>query len=172
MSIKNWTIKTLLSQKCRFGLLGISLLIALIDQATKFYVRNHLVVFQVKPFIKFWNWTLAYNQGAAFSLMATQGCGPQLFFGFIALVVSVGLVYFLLNYAYSPLAGTALSFVLGGAVGNLIDRILHGRVTDFIDWYYNTHHWPAFNVADSFITIGVTLLIIENIFFAPPKDES
>ena len=73
---------------------------------------------------------------------------------------------YLLNKTYSLLSGIGLSFILGGALGNLVDRIIHGKVTDFIDWYYHNHHWPAFNIADSFISVGVALLIIEGLFFA------
>ena len=102
--------------------------------------------------------------------MADQGGWQKLFFGIVAFIVSIGLVYYILNRVYSGLTGLALSFILGGALGNLVDRIVHGKVTDFIDWFYGAHHWPAFNMADSFITIGVTLLIIESIFFARGKE--
>ena len=117
----------------------------------------------------FWNWTLAYNQGAAFSLFADQGGWQRIFFGVVALVVSIGIVYYILNRKFTGLTGVAISFILGGAVGNLVDRIMFGKVTDFIDWHYSVHHWPAFNVADSFITVGVTLLIIEGVFFSKNK---
>ena len=161
-----WTNICSLSQKFRFGLLGISLIVIILDQLSKYYARHHLELHELIPFIKFWNWTLAYNQGAAFSLLANQGGWQQLFFGLIAFVVIVGLVYYILNRKFSGLTGLALSFILGGAAGNLIDRILLGKVTDFIDWYYNVHHWPTFNVADSFISVGITILIIESLFFA------
>jgi signal peptidase II len=167
MSEKNkWTISCNLPQKFRFGLLGISLIVIILDQVSKYYARHHLELHEFKPVTKFWNWTLAYNQGAAFSLFADQGGWQQLFFGAIAFVVMVGLVYYILNRAFSGLTGIALSFILGGATGNLIDRILLGKVTDFIDWYYSVHHWPTFNIADSFISIGVAILIIESLFFA------
>ena len=161
-----WTVNSYLPQKFRFGLLGVSLIVLILDQVTKYYARHYLELHEFKQFTKFWNWTLAYNQGAAFSLLANQGGWQQLFFGLIAFVVTVGLVYYILNCRFSGLTGLALSFILGGAAGNLIDRILLGKVTDFIDWYYKAHHWPTFNIADSFISIGVTILIVESLFFA------
>ena len=154
-----------LKRGSRIKLLLLSLVIIILDQVTKDIARNELELYVQKPFVKFWNWTLAYNQGAAFSLFADQGGWQRIFFGVLATVVAMGLVYYLLNKSYTKLSGVALCFVLGGAIGNLVDRIMFGRVTDFIDWYYGAHHWPAFNVADSFITVGVTLLIVESVFF-------
>ena len=155
-----------LTKKSRFGLLGLSIIVIVLDQLTKQLVLKSLSLYQVKPFLPFWNWTLAFNEGAAFSFLANQSGWQKVFFALVALVVSIGLIYFILTKAYNALAGVAFSFILGGALGNLIDRIRAGKVTDFIDWYIGNHHWPAFNVADSFITIGVTLLIIDSIFFS------
>jgi signal peptidase II len=155
-----------LARAYRFGLLGLALVIIILDQITKTIARNNLDLFHMRPFLKFWNWTLAYNQGAAFSFLANGDSWARLFLAIIAVVVAIALVYYLLTRPYSGLTGIALAFILGGAVGNLIDRIIAGKVTDFIDWYYSEYHWPAFNLADSFICIGVTLLIIENLFFS------
>ena len=159
-----------LAWSTRFGLLLMSLLIVILDQITKMIARNNLQLFEQKHFLTFWNWTLAYNQGAAFSLFADQGGWQRIFFGVLAVGVSVGLVFYILNKVYSKITGVAICFILGGAIGNLVDRIMFGQVTDFIDWYYSAHHWPAFNVADSFITVGVTLMIIESIFFSNKKN--
>lgn len=155
-----------LKLSCRVSLLILAIMMIAIDQWTKLFVRNSLAEFQVKPFLPFWNWTLVYNQGAAFSFLANQGGWQKLFFGGIALTVSAGLVYYILRKSYHLLSGIGFSLILSGAVGNLIDRLIAGKVTDFIDWYVGTNHWPAFNVADSCITVGVTLLIIESIFFS------
>ena len=95
-----------------------------------------------------------------------DGSWAKIMFGIIAFVVSIWILNYLLNKSYSVISGIGLSFVLGGALGNLIDRIIHGKVTDFIDWYYKSHHWPAFNIADSFILSGVILLIIDGLFFS------
>ncbi len=153
------------SLKTRFGLLLISLIIIFIDQSTKLVARNSLEIFSQKYVMPLWNWTLAYNSGAAFSLFAGQGGWQRVFFGVVATVVAVAIVFFILNKKYSITTGMSVSFILGGAVGNLVDRVIFGHVTDFIDWHYGVHHWPAFNIADSFITIGVTVLIIESMFF-------
>lgn len=154
---------------CRLSLLALTIVMIGLDQFTKAIVRANLSLFQVKPFLPFWNWTLAYNEGAAFSFLATQGGWQKLFFGLIASVVSIGLIYYLLKKSYKLIAGLAFSLVLAGALGNLIDRLVAGKVTDFIDWYVGNHHWPAFNVADSCITVGVTLLIIDSLFFSKQK---
>lgn len=154
---------------CRLSLLGLSTLMIILDQISKFYVRGHLELYQIKPFAPFWNWTLAYNEGAAFSFLANQGGWQKIMFGSIAGIVSLGIIYFILRKTYTTISGFAFSLILSGALGNLIDRFSHGKVTDFIDWYVGTHHWPAFNVADSCVTVGVTLLIIESIFFNKPK---
>lgn len=167
MQIKfSWLVKCHVPQKYRFLFLGGAFVVTILDQISKYYVQHHMVLFETKRVMPFWNWTLIYNQGAAFSFLADQGEWTKLFFGIIALIVSIGLVYYILNKIYSGLTGLALSLILGGALGNLIDRIVHGRVTDFIQWYYKTHYWPAFNLADSCITVGVAILIIESIFFA------
>lgn len=150
---------------CRVSLLILAVVMMGLDQFTKAVVRANLSEFQIKPFLPFWNWTLVYNQGAAFSFLANQGGWQKLFFGGIALTVSAGLVYYIMRKSYYLLSGIGFSLILSGAVGNLVDRLIAGKVTDFIDWYVGTNHWPAFNVADSCITVGVTLLIIESIFF-------
>lgn len=152
--------------KARFGLLFVALIIICLDQVTKFIARNKLELFAQKYVMPFWNWTLDYNKGAAFSFLANQGGWQRFFFGIIAAAVAVAMVFYVLNRKFSKTTGFAVSFILGGAVGNLIDRVIFGDVTDFIDWHYGIHHWPAFNVADSFITSGVTILLIEGIFFS------
>lgn len=153
----------------RLTLLFIALMITLVDQFSKYYIKTHFTIFEVKAFLPGWNWTLSYNQGAAFSLLSNQGGWQKVFFVIIALVVSIGLITYILKQIFSRLTGLAMSFVLGGAMGNVIDRIINGKVTDFIDWYYATHHWPTFNLADSFIVTGVSLIIIEGVFFLPGK---
>ena len=163
-----WTQKANLSCKWRYILLLASLFILLIDQITKWEVRHMLRLYEIKTVIpNYWNWTLAYNKGAAFSFLANQSSDwPRVFFGVLAMIIAIWLINYILSKAYSRLTGIALSFILGGAIGNLTDRIIFGKVTDFIQWYYHTYYWPAFNVADSCVFIGVVLLIIEGVFFA------
>lgn len=148
---------------CRCAFLLLSLVVIVLDQLSKYVARDTLIFGEPRVVMHYWNWTLNYNQGAAFSFLANQASWSKIFFGVIAVIVSLGLMYYILYRSYSFLTGIALGFILGGAVGNLVDRIVFGRVTDFIDWYYGTHHWPTFNIADSFITIGVVLLIVESI---------
>lgn len=170
MSTHKWTQKVNFKARHRYLLLGMALLIIILDQITKCIVRKHLSLYEVEPVIKnFWNWTLVYNKGAAFGFMDNDGVWPKFFFGIVALVVAMWLIHYILHKRYSILAGIGLSFILGGAIGNLTDRILFGKVTDFIQWYYTNHYWPAFNVADSFVSIGVVLLIIEGIASAKGK---
>lgn len=159
-----------LSLRFRISLLLISFAIVALDQITKAFMRKNMVLFMQKYVNEYWNWTLAYNQGAAFSLFAKEGGWQRIFFGVLASVVSIALVFYILNRKYSKLVGVAISFILGGAVGNLVDRVIFGKVTDFIDWHYINYHWPAFNIADSFISIGVTLLIIDSLFIREHKN--
>lgn len=167
------TTKPALRYKWRCLLLIMSFGIIVLDQITKYVARNNLQLFQQKEVCAFWNWTLAFNQGAAFSLFADQGGWQRIFFGVLAVGVSIWLVYFLLNRVYTTATGVAISFILGGALGNLVDRIIFGEVTDFVDWHVGAHHWPAFNLADSFITVGVAIMIIEQVFFTkkPTKND-
>lgn len=158
-----------LSLRSRWSLLALSLVLILVDQFTKHLVRANLFEFQVKPFLPSWNWVLVYNEGAAFSFLGSQNGWQKIMFGAIAVLVALGLIYFLLRKNYQLIAGFGFSLILAGAIGNLVDRILAGKVTDFIDWYVGTHHWPAFNFADSCISVGVALLIIESIFFSKQK---
>lgn len=154
-----------LSFKMRILFFLITIFIILFDQYTKYYARSHISLYDVKDFLFFWSWTLSYNQGSAFGFLNNvHSEWVKIFFGVIASIVSITLTFFLLNKHYEKLVGIAISFILGGAIGNLTDRILMGKVTDFILWHYNQHYWPTFNVADSFITIGVILLIITNTF--------
>jgi signal peptidase II len=115
------------------------------------------------------NLTLVYNRGAAFGFLNDAAGWQNLFFIVVA-VVAVGVMGYLLHRsAFGALAAVGLALVLGGAVGNLIDRLIHGHVIDFIDAYYRSAHWPAFNAADSAITIGAALLVWDALGFARPK---
>ena len=156
------------TQRSRYLLIILSLIIIGVDQFTKYIVRSNFKLYETKVVINnFWNWTLAYNKGAAFSFLAdSEGAWPKIFFGVIAFIVAIWIINYILRKNYSIITGLSLAFILGGAVGNLIDRILRGEVTDFIQWYYANYYWPAFNLADSFICVGVVLMILEGILFA------
>lgn len=137
-----------------------------LDQLTKAVVRHALVPYmphEVIPHLL--NWTLAFNRGAAFSFLADSSGWQTWLFGTLAVVVCIGLGVWL---ARTPRRDwhTALpvALIIGGALGNLIDRLIHGQVTDFIQIYWHAWSYPAFNVADSAITVGAVLLIAFGLF--------
>ncbi|MCB1759182.1 MAG: lipoprotein signal peptidase [Gammaproteobacteria bacterium] len=142
--------------------LWLSLVVILFDQFTKQLVESSLLVFEVVPLMPSLNLTLVYNEGAAFSFLSEQGGWQRWFFILLGTVVSGVLTLWLwrLN-AGQRLSAISLSLIVGGAIGNIVDRLLLGHVVDFIDFYYGDWHWPAFNVADSAITIGVVLMLLE-----------
>ena len=141
--------------------LWLSLLIVILDQATKWLAEALLVPFQPVPLMPLLNLTLMYNEGAAFSFLANAGGWQRWLFAGFALVMTLALTFWLLRLDKGERAtAAALSLVIGGAIGNLIDRVQTGRVVDFIDFYVGTWHWPAFNVADSAISIGIVFLLI------------
>lgn len=141
---------------------GLAALVIIIDQITKYAASSMLLMHEPVAILPFFNFTLMHNPGAAFSFLADQGGWQRWFFAVLALVVSVVLAVWLRRLqAHEKWLALALSLVLGGAVGNLIDRIYHGYVVDFIDVYYNAWHWPAFNIADSAITVGAVMLVID-----------
>ena len=136
--------------------LTLSALVIILDQATKAWVLSSLPEFQPIPVIEgFWNWYRTYNTGAAFSFLSDASGWQKYFFVVLAAGIS-GLLAWWLSRTPRGEWRTALPFalVIGGAVGNVIDRLLHGHVVDFIQWYWQDHYWPAFNVADSAIVAG------------------
>ena len=152
--------------------LVLSLLVILLDQVTKYYAVELLQLHQPVEVLPFFNWTLMYNEGAAFSFLSDQGGWQRWFFIALASVVTVVLIGWLAKLKRSELSlAVALSLVIGGAVGNLIDRIYLGKVVDFIHLHYEQYYWPAFNVADSAIFIGVVILIFDALFNASPEEQ-
>jgi signal peptidase II len=146
--------------KLRWVVLIVLILAA--DQATKLWVLAALQPYEVIPVLPSLNLTLVFNEGAAFSFLADAGGWQRWFFVALALVVSVVLLVWLWRLKPEDrLTAAGLSLVAGGAIGNLIDRIAYGHVVDFVDVYWRAWHWPAFNVADSAITVGVGLLLLE-----------
>jgi len=151
----------------RFGRLSwlwLSALVFVLDQATKFYFEGALTLYQqIEVIPDYFSWTLAYNTGAAFSFLAGASVWQRWLFALIAIVVSAVLVIWLkrLKPEETWLAA-ALALVLGGALGNLVDRVLLGHVVDFILLHWQ-HRWyfPAFNIADTAITLGAILLALD-----------
>jgi signal peptidase II len=139
--------------------LVIAVITFLLDQLSKWLALSHLQLGVPEPVLPFLNWLLLFNPGAAFSLLA-QGSGWQRwFFTALGLVASAYIVWLLRKSLGDKLLCWALSLILGGALGNVLDRIMYGAVVDFIDLYYANWHWPAFNIADSAICVGASLII-------------
>lgn len=137
--------------------------VALLDQASKWWVRSSFFLHESRELIPgFFNLTHIVNTGAAFGLLAGEPTVVrQLFFTGVALVALVAIVFIHRQVREQhPLFVHALGLIAGGAVGNLIDRVRFGGVTDFLDFYLGKYHWPAFNVADSAITVGVVLFLL------------
>ena len=141
--------------------LWLSALVVALDQGTKWMAEAALDPYLPVPLVPSFNLTLMYNEGAAFSFLAGAGGWQRWFFAGLATLVTIALGVWLHRLkAAERMTAIGIALVIGGAVGNLIDRILTGRVVDFIDVYYADWHWPAFNLADSAITLGVALLLV------------
>jgi signal peptidase II len=143
---------------------ALALVTAILDQLTKAWVSASFDYGQARAVTGFFNLVLTHNQGAAFSFLAAAGGWQRGFFIVIALVAIVVIGVLLARHAGEKLFCLALALILGGAIGNVIDRILLGHVVDFLDFHYAAWHWPAFNLADSAITVGAALLVADSMF--------
>ena len=144
----------------------LSLVIVILDQLTKYYISHQFNLFESLSIMPGLNITYVHNTGAAFSFLSDAGGWQRWFFIILSSAISLVLVFWLKNHPSTGLwLAIALALILGGALGNLIDRLLLGYVIDFIDIFYKKWHWPAFNVADSAISIGVIMLIIDSFWF-------
>ncbi|MEQ1529338.1 MAG: signal peptidase II [Methylococcales bacterium] len=144
--------------------LWLSLLALVLDQASKLLVDNTMQLYESIPVLPYFNLTYVRNTGAAFSFLSEAGGWQRWFFAALALTMSVVITVWLSRLKHhETLLAAALALVLGGAVGNLIDRLLYGYVIDFLDVYVDSWHWPAFNIADSAITLGVFLMLLESL---------
>ena len=143
--------------------LGIAFIVILLDQLTKITVTQLFQFGESRPVTSFFNLVLTYNPGAAFSFLADQGGWQRYFFTGVGLVAAAYIVYLLKRHAGQKLFCWALSLILGGAIGNVIDRLLYGHVIDFLDFHVGGWHWPAFNVADMGICIGVAMFIVDEL---------
>ncbi len=153
--------------------LTISAAIIGLDQVTKWLMVSWLALYETVAIMPYFNLTMAHNHGAAFSFLAQAGGWQRWFFTVLALVISTVLVVWLTKLKpEAKLEAISLSLVIGGAIGNVIDRIYYGYVIDFLDIYIGSSHWPAFNVADSAICIGAVLLIIDSIKSEPESQTS
>lgn len=143
--------------------LGVALIIFLVDQISKIAIVGAFQLGESLPLTSFFNLVRVHNPGAAFSFLADAGGWQRWFFTALGVVAAMVMVYLLRMHAGQTLFCMALSLLLGGAVGNVIDRVLYSHVIDFLDFYYGTWHFPAFNVADSAITMGACLLILDEL---------
>jgi signal peptidase II len=143
--------------------LWVSVLSLLLDQASKLAVDGSMQLFESIPLLPYFNLTYVHNTGAAFSFLSDAGGWQRWLFAGLAVVMSsiIGLWLARLKQ-HETLMAVALALVLGGAIGNLIDRVAYGYVIDFLDVYYQDWHWPAFNIADSAICVGVALMLLES----------
>lgn len=143
--------------------LGVALVIFLLDQLTKIAIVGAFQLSESLPITSFFNLVRVHNAGAAFSFLADAGGWQRWFFTGLGTVAALVMVYLLRMHAGQTLFCLALSLLLGGAVGNVVDRVLYSHVIDFLDFYYGNWHFPAFNVADSAITMGACLLILDEL---------
>ena len=143
--------------------LWLSSLVLALDQFSKWAMTSWLSLYDMVEVVPFVNLTMAYNSGVAFSLLSQAGGGRWLFT--IAVMVSIILLIWLKRLSFlNKIEAISISLILGGAVGNLIDRIILGYVIDFLDLYnyFGSYHFPIFNIADSSICFGVAILVIDN----------
>jgi signal peptidase II len=153
--------------------LGVSLVVIILDQLSKFIANAQLVYAEPLPVLPSFNLTLLYNRGAAFSFLSEAGGWQRWFFVVVSVIAVVFLTYWLRKLKPGQWAlALALSLVIGGAVGNLVDRLWLGYVIDFIQLYYKNFYWPAFNVADSAITVGAVLLVWDGLFAHKAQDDT
>ena len=143
--------------------LALSALVVALDLATKAWVSAVFAPGEGRDVTSFLRIVLVYNKGAAFSFLADAGGWQRWFFAGIAVVIAIAIVVALRRQHREPLVAAALALVLGGALGNLWDRLTLGRVVDFVLAHWNEHAFPAFNVADSAITLGVAALLWESV---------
>lgn len=140
--------------------LWLTFIIIVLDLASKSvasYYLNPLSSMKITPFL---NLVLVHNTGSAFGFLANQSGWQLWLFVGIALAVSIGILAYLWRASIHPFAAASLSLILGGTLGNLFDRIVYGYVVDFLDFHFKDYHWPAFNIADAAITIGVIFVIL------------
>ncbi len=146
-----------------WGWLGISLVIVVLDQLTKTLIARTFELGDVRTITPYFDIVRAHNSGAAFSFLAGAGGWQRWFFIGLGTAAAVFIVWMLKRHGGQRLFAWALALILGGAVGNVIDRILHGHVIDFIQVHWGRAYFPAFNVADSAISVGAACLILDEL---------
>ncbi|QWF70732.1 signal peptidase II [Methylomonas paludis] len=146
--------------------LWLSALVLVLDQASKLAIDSHMQLFESIGLLPSFNLTYVHNAGAAFSFLSQAGGWQRWLFAALAIVISSIIAIWLARLSRQQTwLAAALALILGGAIGNLIDRLLYGYVIDFLDVYYQNWHWPAFNIADSAICVGVALMLLDSFGF-------
>lgn len=143
--------------------LGIAAIVILFDQISKIVIEKVFVFGQEKVITSFFNLVLAYNKGAAFGFLNNQPGWQRYFFTIIGVVAVSFIIYLLRRHSGQRLFCWALALIMGGAIGNVIDRVAYGHVIDFLDFHYAGTHFPAFNIADSAICLGAFLFIFDEL---------
>lgn len=145
-------------------------LIIVLDQISKWLVLENIRFGETIYVAPFWNWVLTFNPGAAFSFLADQPGWQRWFFTVLALGVAAWIGHELRKHPEDRPMSLALALIMGGALGNVIDRIRFGAVVDFIQWHAAGYYWPAFNIADSAITVGAVFLVFFQLTVAKHKE--
>ena len=159
------------SHSLRWAWYALAAVIIVLDQLSKYWVQVSFFEFERINLLPILDFTLVYNKGAAWSFLSDAGGWQRWLFTGISSVVSIVLVIWIHRLvAVQKLLLIALTLILAGAVGNLIDRVLIGKVVDFVLFYYDGHYFPAFNVADSAITIGA-IFMLADVFWGPSEDD-
>lgn len=143
--------------------LALAAVVIVLDQITKQWVEHVFDYGDVRPVTSFFNLVLTYNKGAAFSFLASASGWQSTFLMVVAVAASIFIVFLLARHSHQRWFSLALALILGGALGNLIDRAAYGHVVDFLDFHWRGWHWPAFNLADSAIVGGALLLIVDEL---------
>ncbi len=156
-----------------FKWLSLSSAVIILDQITKYYASQELVLYQAVHIVPGFNLTLMHNTGAAFSFLSQAGGWQRWFLIGLASLISIAIIVWMYDLpANKRWLLAALALVLGGALGNVCDRVILGYVVDFIEVYYKDMYWPAFNIADSAIFIGAFMLIIDAFWFNESENDS
>lgn len=144
----------------KWHFISISILVCILDQLTKYLVLENMEPYSSFAVMPFFDLVLVFNTGSAFSFLSSSGNWHLWFFLIFSSLMSLVLLIWMLRTPLQQVKQLfGLAFILGGAIGNLVDRVWHGYVIDFIDLYYKSHHWPAFNVADAAICLGAIILL-------------
>jgi signal peptidase II len=144
--------------------LGLATIVILLDQVSKITILKLFTYAESMAITSFFNLTLVYNKGAAFSFLAAESGWQRYFFTALGLIAAAYITYLLKQHSTQKLFCWALAMIMGGALGNVIDRLMYGHVVDFLDFHYlELYHFPAFNLADSAIVLGASLFILDEL---------